>query len=142
MVRDPCLYTRADPGLLHGDRHYRRKSRDAAVVATLCPLACWGPLVPPRDCWRAPDPACVLECLPRDSTADGVHPAVAALLHDVPAKHPDHWCCGANLGRRRLVGLRGPQLATALRGMAHDAYPRSTVGLVSPAFLLCPRADF
>src|SRR5437667_1203226 len=133
MVCDPCLHTRADPGRLNGDRHHRRKSRDTAVAAALCPLACWDSLVPPRDCWRAPDPACVLECLPRDSTADGVHPAVAALLHDVPAKHPDHWCCGANLGRRRLVGLRGPQLATALRGMSHDAYPRSTVGLVSPA---------
>src|SRR5689334_10907784 len=142
MVRDPCLYTRADSGLLHSYRHHRRKSRDAAVAAPLCPLACWGPLVPPRDCWRAPDPACVLECLPRDSTADGVYPAVAALLHDIPTKYPDHCRCGANLGRGGLVGLRGPRLATALRGMALDADPRPPVGLVSPAFLLCPGADF
>src|SRR5438105_15896931 len=118
MVRNPCLYPWADPGLLNGDRHHRRKSRDAAVAAALCPLACWGALVPPRACWPAPDPAGVLECLPGDSTADRVHPAMAALLHDVPTKYPDHCRCGANLGRRRLVGLRSPQLATALRGMA------------------------
>src|SRR5438105_15275326 len=103
MVRDPCLYTRADPGLLNGDRHHRRKSRDAAVAAALCTLACWGPLVPPRDCWRTPDPACVLECLPRDSTADGVHRAVAALLNDVPAKHPEHYHGVTNLGNTPLV---------------------------------------
>src|SRR6266487_1061187 len=142
MVRDPCLHTQADPGRLYCDRYHRWKSGSAAVIAALCALACWSALVPPRACWRAPVPTCVLEYLPRDNTTGCFLPTVAALLHDIPAKHLDHCCCGASLGRRRLVGLRGPQLAEALRSMAHDADPRSTVGLVSPARFLCSRADF
>src|SRR5437879_3152858 len=110
LVRGPGCDRSADSGLLDGARGHAGRRRDAAVVTALCALAGWGSLVPPRARRRAPDSTGVLECLPGDGTTDGFHPAVAALLHDLPVKRPDHRYCGANLGRRRLVGLRGPQV--------------------------------
>src|SRR5215472_14772582 len=76
------------------------------------------------------------KCLSGYRTAGGVHPAVAALLHSIPARRPEPLSGGANLGRRGLDRFRDPQVATALRSMARLPGARSTVGFVSPGSLL------
>src|SRR5215467_12706288 len=131
----------ADPGRLYGDRGHHGNSRGAAVAAALCALAGWGPLVPARARWLAPNPTGVLDCLPGNSTTDGVYRAVAALLHDLPAQRPAHWRDDPNLGRRGLVGLRGPRLATTLWGLARLPGARSPVGSVASALLPCSGGD-
>ena len=142
LVRGPGCDRRADPGFLYSDRRHHWQSRGMAVIAELCALTCWTPMVSPR---TRRVPMIQLAC---SSLFLGIVP-LTAFIQKWPLYFtvylPNVLIIGVVVQVWEEGGWPGyavPTLQRRFGGMAHDADLRSTVGLVLSAFLLCSRSAF